>query len=53
VRANPIVGARLASDGQGYWFTDSAGKIFNFGPSAPNAGDMSGVTLFRPMIGMM
>jgi hypothetical protein len=53
VRSNPIVGARLASDGQGYWFTDSAGKIFNFGPSAPNAGDMSAVTLFRPMIGMM
>ncbi|HEX4491509.1 MAG TPA: hypothetical protein VH914_09920 [Acidimicrobiia bacterium] len=50
---NPIVGARLASDGQGYWFVDSAGKIFQFGPSAPFAGDMSAVKLFRPMIGMM
>jgi hypothetical protein len=53
VHPNPIVGARLASDGQGYWFTDSVGKIFNFGPSAPFAGDMSAVHLFRPMIGMM
>jgi hypothetical protein len=56
VRANPIVGARLAADGQGYWFADSAGLIFNFGPSAPRAtpvADMSGVKLFRPMIGMM
>jgi hypothetical protein len=50
---NPIVGARLASDGQGYWFVDSAGKVFSFGPSAPFAGDMSAVKLFRPMIGMM
>ena len=56
VRPNPIVGARLASDGQGYYFVDSAGILFNFGPSAPRAtprADMSGVTLFRPMIGMM
>jgi hypothetical protein len=53
VRTNPIVGARLAADGLGYWFDDSAGVVFNFGPSAPNAGDMSGVALFRPMIGMM
>jgi hypothetical protein len=56
VRANPIVGARLAADGQGYWFDDSAGILFNFGPSAPRAtpvADMSGVKLFRPMIGMM
>ncbi len=56
VRTNPIVGARLASDGQGYYFVDSAGILFNFGPSAPRAtprGDMSGIKLFRPMIGMM
>jgi hypothetical protein len=53
VRSNPIVGARLAADGQGYWFDDSAGILHNFGPSAPSSGDMTGVTLFRPMIGMM
>ena len=56
VRANPIVGARLAADGKGYWFDDSAGVVYAFGPSAPKAtpqADMSGVTLFRPMIGMM
>jgi hypothetical protein len=56
VRANPIVGARLAADGQGYYFDDSAGIVYNFGPSAPRAtprADMSGITLFRPMIGMM
>jgi hypothetical protein len=56
VRSHPIVGARLAADGRGYWFDDSAGLVFAFGPSAPRAtpvGDMSGVTLFRPMIGMM
>ncbi|MDQ1468268.1 MAG: hypothetical protein QOH10_2683 [Actinomycetota bacterium] len=56
VRANPIVGARLAADGQGYWFDDSAGVVYAFGPSAPKAtpvADMSGVALFRPMIGMM
>jgi hypothetical protein len=55
-RANPIVGARLAADGQGYWFDDSAGIIYNFGLSAPKAtpvADMSAVALFRPMIGMM
>ena len=53
---HPVVGARLAADGQGYYFTDSAGILFNFGPSAPRAtplGDMAGVNLFRPMIGMM
>ncbi len=56
VRSNPIVGARLAADGQGYWFDDSAGLVYAFGPSAPRAtpvADMSGVRLFRPMIGMM
>jgi hypothetical protein len=56
VRANPIVGARLALNGQGYWFADSAGVVYNFGPNAPRAtpvDDMSGVALFRPMIGMM
>ena len=56
VRGNPIVGARLAADGRGYWFDDSAGLVDAFGPSAPRAtpvADMSGVRLFRPMIGMM
>jgi hypothetical protein len=55
VRTNPIVGARLAPDGQGYWFDDSAGLLYHFGPSAPaaNPADMAGVQLFRPMIGMM
>jgi hypothetical protein len=56
VRGNPIVGARLAADGQGYYFDDSAGVLYNFGPSAPRAtprADMSGTKLFRPMIGMM
>ena len=32
--------------------TDAAGTVFDFGDAA-NAGDMSNVHLFRPMIGMM
>jgi hypothetical protein len=43
---------RVTATGNGYWLTDSAGKVFPFGDAA-FAGDMSNVTLFRPMIGMM
>ena len=38
-------------DGDGYWLTDTRGKIFGFG-AAVVAGDASGCSLPAPVVGM-